>query len=540
MAALFAFGDCLGADGGSAIGYLTVGEAGATLEPDVEKIFVIPQSEAAVYGETPAGSSLLIEFPDGAVLCLLPRTRKNLTATAPVADRPGWVYFRSGMELDSAPLELPPGLEMEIISRTGDAFSVSMPLAKGGAVKITIPANMAGLSFSKTGAAAEFADRQLAKGLALFEGEWLPVKEAGRREKVARDAAEKRKYAVSAAKKGFLALADNRVLSGEFMGVDAGNRILFDAGNGAEWFSLDKLAYLPTETVVAKGRLTEIEKAVADGRAALERGEYVIALQTAGQAVKTMAGLENDGVSGLAPVEKKLNAFRTDIIREMSADNKTIHQDEVLPADDTARHLAAGHVRIKHAKVWVTPERICHQCRSRGWRICPECGGEGFSVTDCPDCENGFIPCEICGGSGWRMCPECLGVGTITVEREGRRGSSFFVGRCGYYGMYSKNTLVTTGKTTTVVMQPMFMPVVTGFGIIDTGFMGTVDEVMTCPRCDGVGQIPCPKGAKCAECAGKGVIRRKCPECDAAKRLPCEKCGGKGYFGAAVEFGHED
>lgn len=77
----------------------------------------------------------------------------------------------------------------------------------------------------------------------------------------------------------------------------------------------------------------------------------------------------------------------------------------------------------------------CKKCNGRGNLNCSHCGGKGYYFDEitqkrkkcpecdnssgkisCPDCNNGYLECEICSGTGKLICPECEGAGKIPCE----------------------------------------------------------------------------------------------------------------------------
>ncbi|ODS12396.1 hypothetical protein VSF3289_02700 [Vibrio scophthalmi] len=66
-------------------------------------------------------------------------------------------------------------------------------------------------------------------------------------------------------------------------------------------------------------------------------------------------------------------------------------------------------------------------------RSCPRCEGEGYlDASECTDCLNGFVDCEVCDGSGELLesdcqtcggsaqvrCFECTGTGEVENEED--------------------------------------------------------------------------------------------------------------------------
>lgn len=62
--------------------------------------------------------------------------------------------------------------------------------------------------------------------------------------------------------------------------------------------------------------------------------------------------------------------------------------------------------KIGHDEDYARPAR-CPNCGAAlGWRECPECGGNGETLSEYGRIE----PCPVCDGDGWiDACPECDG-----------------------------------------------------------------------------------------------------------------------------------
>ncbi len=114
-----------------------------------------------------------------------------------------------------------------------------------------------------------------------------------------------------------------------------------------------------------------------------------------------------------------------------------------------------------------------------------------ISPIDCPDCDNGIVPCSpcnghgyfrcsSCGGSGHPICPNCGGDGYV---QRADFGINRFAGRWGFNFYTHSEQCFTCGG----------MRILTNYG--------------------------------CASCNGQGTIPHS--NCNGTGKLLCETCGGR-------------
>ncbi len=109
------------------------------------------------------------------------------------------------------------------------------------------------------------------------------------------------------------------------------------------------------------------------------------------------------------------------------------------------------------------------------------------------------LPCRDCQMSGRKLCTACRGSGWKT---------------CDYTGC--DNGALQEPRTTGTRKEKRL----------------NEDEVKKCPRCEGLGEIPCAickssGGVVCSKCDGSGLAPR-CTRCSGTGLMPCRTCKGTG------------
>ncbi len=512
--------------------------AGADTEiaPVGKRVFVQPRTELHIAHETPDALYAVLPGKNFSAMCIIPKYARFITVAS--IDRDTLVVsFRAGLELETAPLLIPEGLEMAVRTRLDDGY-VAMVRINESHHPFFIPKGTPGLVFHLDSAFAKFAREQKASGLVFFGGEWISTDEKLRRQQQTKADAEMADKAFESMKKGaeagFVVLKDGRVLHGTMRGNDLRN-ILFDAGTEMLWLGTEDVQPLDTRTILAKGGLNAARKLISSASLAHEQ-DFAKARKDLVTAALELKKITAATPGEFAEAKKNLeaaNALITRIDSDLKQENKVIYQEAVFPEHVVRHHLSKGHILVR-GKFWVSPEQCCPVCQTKGFHTCSTCGGIGRLREECHTCRGaGKIECEICLGKGWKECPICGGKGF--AYKKGRSQNYAYFGSSYYYPRYwNPGSIVSMGRGSIAVVgpSPVFRPPSYSGIYIGSGG-GSGDEVVKtlCWNCGGTGTVHCHKTQVCPDCRGAGATTKTCPTCKGRGNVRCANCGGKGFNG---------
>jgi hypothetical protein len=447
-----------------------------------------------------------------------------------------FISFRGPIEVETIPIKLNKGEELPVKKKDDGNYMVQIK-RQGNLIPLQIPESTAGVSFNTKSEFAQFTEKQKNKGLEYFQGKWLPFQEVSSKKNLLEKQRLKKEALWKNFKKGAMhgvvILKHGGVLHGKISGSND-HKILFVSENRDYFLSIEDIAPLDFETIIARGKLDKATTSLNKAKLSLKEDRGV-SMFHAEKAMEHLKGITKKCAEEYKRSEELLGEVSSlieNIDSSLAKSGESIYRNAVFTNEELNYHLNQGHVLLRR-KIWLRPEQLCKDCHSSGKITCSECKGKGRVFEDCELCVKGRITCTICDGKGRKDCDYCGGRGYVYREKKGSTVfASFGCPTRRYYPNYNPGTIVYS-KDKLIVVKPYryYYPSYTG-SYISIGNEGGGVEKKVCPRCGGTGTVPCPKTEKCTECRGVGYFIETCPTCKGNKKLSCPKCNGKGYNGS--------
>ncbi len=520
----------------SEIGYVTVAADELPVPPPCERMFITPNSKLSIYEQDAENFFLLAERKDNSFVCKLPKTAHAMTLIRLDADA-NKLHFRGAVETVTVPLAIKKGVELPILAMKENAYVLLVAKDKLS-FPVTIDKSAPGILFSKESVFDKYAKAQKSKGLAYYEGKWIPDGKAlalrSEKELAVAQLAARKSNLRDAAEQGYVLLKDGTVLEGKKQGEDAA-RILFISEGTDYWVGIDDVLDAPLSHILAKGAIVSAERRIAGARALTSDESKGEALKAARRAMAVIEKIPQDAskedVGAMAKTAAEVRKFIDGTQDYLSLKGLAVYEDKVFVKSDLDRHIAAGHLLLRRL-FWVEKAQVCQKCDGAGDISCPKCGATGRVKDICQKCRLGYVPCVICAGAGERTCERCNGTGFIMRSCGYCQGSGKVTSPFPYTYGGGGPQIAIAGNSTMIVSGGGWWPSFTYRGDDPCPVCGGVGQINSlCPSCNGKAKVACLKIQKCVACGGKGFAWATCFKCGGTRRATCLDCAGKGFSG---------
>jgi DnaJ-class molecular chaperone len=518
----------------SDIGYFVVKKEAETALLS-EKAFIPSSYILPVYSESKENFVFLYQSKKGSMLLKIPKRRRYVLQMAWCSDKKN-IRFQGGMQVNTLPFKLELDEELPVISQDNDSAIVWIK-RKDFVIPVKIKKNEENFNFFKLSKFQRFAKEVEAKGLRLYNGEFIPEKEVTLLQQKAADAKHKlelkRREFLKAAEKGYVILEDGTVWTGSIKGRR--DQMLLFSSNGTEkWIKAEDSIDLPAEQICGRAilynegkRLDSISNFFNENKF----GKLIKVMDNCDYKLKEITSLTEIDSRKLAKIKLKIKNLRNKVDKALKEQKKSIYQYHVFPEKELSYHLKQGHILFKN-KIWLNKNQLCGNCNGKGEIICEKCNGKGKVEHECEHCDGkGCFVCDICKGEGSKKCNACEGKGEFAVQCHKCEGNGLIWKRIKVLkGGGGGSKIVINGKVYSTPSSPAFYeyqdievqcPDCQGNGIV----------FIKCRRCNGRGWLKCPKTIKCSVCKGDGKIAKKCKDCKGKGKVSCPKCNGKGFIG---------
>ena len=162
------------------------------IPPSVARVMILPHVESVVLAEDEDAYHIMVPWKEGtSVACRVPKNARTELLARWLRGEGGAVrvFFAGALEVDAEPLPLFKGEELAVAKRLPSGWRVFLPRA-GEVFEVFVPRTLPRVEFRRKSAFDLFAEKQHKKGLVLFEGKWIPKRDAKR---ISADRAEKEK-----------------------------------------------------------------------------------------------------------------------------------------------------------------------------------------------------------------------------------------------------------------------------------------------------------------------------------------------------------
>ncbi len=530
----------------SETGYLWTSSS-LDMPPAKERIFLSPQQELLLLEEGPDFYSFVAPDRDGSSFCRMAKIPRH-TMMLRFSDDGRKAVLRGAVELECLPFKLPAGLELPVVSSDAKSW-LALCSVKSFEFRLRLPRQAPGLTLSKESKFDLFAKGQQAKGLAFYEGAWMPADQAEALKASAAaskgESARLQELLRKSAIAGHIVMKDGSILDGKFKG-SGGDKLLFEVPGEPELRSIgiDEIARLSVEQALSVGALKSARVRFEAARLALLKKEYGEASKGFEELAASLGSVAKGTAwkgDSLAKLSDDLASAQTALALALDSAGLALYKYRTFPKKELEEQLSLGNILVR-STLWIKPSQLCLRCDGSASIDCPLCKGRKTVSNPCIHCAgSGRLECQVCHGSGRKPCLSCGGKG----------GFSRACGSCGGTGLVWKASGVIgfepgSVNAPRIVVAPSgsfvisYRPPIYGpwggdpYRYIQVACQrcgGTGTEKTLCSNCGGLGYFDCPPTLPCPYCSGKGSVSSPCPVCGGKGKIACPDCKGRGFMG---------